>query len=190
MPSRIAALLESNDQATLESAVRIAGYFGYPSARERLLSLARGASGLVRGAALEQLPFVAPGESAQVLVTALQSTDPEVRVAAVKALAHVDDDAGRAALIDSLADPHLWVRYFALRSLAEQGTPSATAAVERVARSDSSPPVRIAAIETLIAISGDGARAAVAALADAHPREVAAAASTALQQLNRGGDGL
>jgi HEAT repeat protein len=188
MAARIVEMLDSKDAATLESAVRIAGYFGYPAARERLLSLAADASGLVRCAALEQLPFVAADESAEVLVTALQGDDAEVRVAAVKALGRVDDSAACAALIDALRDPDLWVRYFAVRSLAAQRAPSATTALERLALTDPSPPVRIAAIEALVEIGQDGSRAVLIGLTSAEPLEVAAAAMTALEQLDRARD--
>ena len=157
MPARITALLDSDDLLIVESAVRIAGYFGYPGAGPRIAAFATQAPEPVRCAAIEQLPHANPESAARTIIAALGTGTPAVRVAAVKALAHVDEAAAHAALVAALSDGDMWVRYFACRSLGEVRHAGAGEVLGEIARTDPVPPVRIAAGDALRQLERRGA---------------------------------
>lgn len=187
MPARITALLDDEDPLMRESAVRIAGYFGYPETFERLMIRAGDAEEAVRIAALEHLPFYDDdGRSVTVLADALARDTPRARAAAARALARVDDNGAVALLLAALRDHDPWVRYFSARSLGERRDGGKLPELAEAAEGDTAQPVRIAALG---AIGSRGVPVPTGPLvrsaADENP-EIAAAALLALGRL--GGD--
>src|SRR6185436_17974539 len=82
MPSRIGALLDDSNPVVRESAVRIAGYFGYRQCLDRLLERCADPSEAVRRAAVEHLPFLDHPDVIPALAHALKHDTPTVRAAA------------------------------------------------------------------------------------------------------------
>jgi HEAT repeat protein len=95
MSARIRRLLEDSDPLVRESAVKIAGYFGYASCTDAILDRCRDTDETVRAAALEHVAYLDDDRGLRILVTAMATYTPRARTAAAQALAH-------ASLLDVL----------------------------------------------------------------------------------------
>ena len=113
MGARIRRLLDDGDPLVRESAVKIAGYFGYAACAEALLDRCRDADETVRAAALEHVAYLDDERSLPMLVAALAADTPRARAAAAQALAHAERPEALDALRRGVGDPDPWVRYFA-----------------------------------------------------------------------------
>ncbi|HET9468791.1 MAG TPA: HEAT repeat domain-containing protein, partial [Vicinamibacterales bacterium] len=87
----------------------------------------------------------------------LERDTPRARASAAQALGSVDGAEALKLLRRAAADPDMWVRYFAASSLGRQRDRAALDVLRTLAASDPAPPVRIAAIEAVGSICGDGA---------------------------------
>ncbi len=98
MPARVGALLDDPNPVVRESAVKIAGYFGYAGVRRaRASRAARDASEVVRRTAVEHLPFFEDPAALPALLHALEFDTAPVRAAAAAALARVESADTRRA---------------------------------------------------------------------------------------------
>ncbi len=149
MPSRLAVLLDDANPQVRESAVRIAGYFGYPVCRSGVLTCCADPIESVRRAAVEQLPMFDDDGAIEQLSRSLSDDTAAVRAAAAAAFARVEANAARDPLVRALGDPDAWVRYFALRSLRTMRDAEVTAAVCRCLEHDPAGHVRLAAIDAI-----------------------------------------
>ena len=163
-----------------ESAVRIAGYFGYSETVHGLLACARDPEEAVRRAALEHLPFTDDARALPTLLDALTTDTPRARAAAARGLGRIDEPAASGALSAALGDGDAWVRYFAVRGLLEHTRPAATDVLIRLAEHDPAAHVRIAALEALGAQAVGDALPLLKRMAQDDHHEVAAAALGAL----------
>ena len=180
MAARMARLVNDPDPLVRESAVKIAGYFGYPPCARGLLERCRDPEETVRAAALEHLAFIDDDRVLPALMHALEHDTPRARAAAARSLAHLESPEAIAALRRGVDDADGWVRYFAAASLGRQGDAVAVPRLEALARSDRLQHVRIAAVEAIGTIGGDGAAAVLGALTEADDAVVANAAVRAL----------
>jgi len=183
MPDRIAALIESEDPFLRESAVRIAGYFGYDTAVGALLARGEDPEEAIRAAAVEHLPFIDDPRVFEAVQRGLGDPSPKVRAAAARALARIEDHGAHDALLWALRDGDLWVRYYAARALGERGERRAVPALVTSASTDAAPHVRIAAFDALGLIGDLGAVPALLECAGHEDEDVAAAALRALGTL-------
>jgi HEAT repeat protein len=149
MPARIAGLFESSDPLMRESAVRIAGYFGYRASIGAVLARATDPDERVRSAVIEHLPLLDDARVVPMLETALAGGTPKVRAAAARALARIEPASAMPLLLGAMVDADQWVRYFAARSLGLLRDPAAAAALLSAAEADASQPVRVAALEAI-----------------------------------------
>lgn len=150
MPGRICALIGSEDPRVRESAVRIAGYFGYDLCAAALVERCQDPDEQVRRAALEQLPNLEGVDAQSLLARALRDDTSQARASAAKALGRIDEPGAVSLLLEATADPDLWVRYFAARGLSGTDERVSDRLIE-LSRTDPAPPVRLAAIEGLAA---------------------------------------
>src|SRR5262249_38704340 len=149
-----------------ESAVRIAGYFGYAACADRVFACCDDASETVRVAALEHLPYFEDARALARLERALTGDTPRARSAAAQALGSMTGTPAVRLLIAALEDVEPWVRYAAALGLGRHGSPLALAPLERLARGDAAVHVSVAAIDAIAALGGDGAVAALEPLVD------------------------
>jgi HEAT repeat protein len=177
---RAAALLDSSSAAVRESAARIAAYFGYEECLDRLLALCGDDDESVRRAAVEHLVCLDDPRVGEVLGEALRSGTGPTRAAAARALARLEPAAAAALLPAALADPDLWVRYYAARSAGTLGLADLGPALAGLARGDAAVPVRIAALQALGTAGAAEAVATAAALAEDGEPEVRLAALAVL----------
>lgn len=154
---RICELLDNANPLLRESAVKIAGYFGYPECADALIAKCADPDEAVRAAAIEHLPYFDDGRALETLASVLDNDTARARAAAAQALGAVDGDDARTLLRRAAGDSAMWVRYFAATSLGRQRDRAALDLLTRIATDDPAPPVRIAAIEAIGRISGDGA---------------------------------
>jgi HEAT repeat protein len=149
MPRRIVALLGSGpDPIVRESALKIAGYFGYPECLDQVLACCRDMNEAVRRTAMEQLAFFDDPRAFAPLAQACRDEAPSVRAAAASALGRIDHPDRVVTLMRALGDTDPWVRFVALRSLGTIGDPaSLNAVIDRL--DDPAPHVRLAAIEVI-----------------------------------------
>jgi HEAT repeat protein len=182
----VASRLTDPDPRVRESAARISGYFGFQSALAPLLALARDDEESVRRAAVEHLANFDDENASRTILDAM-ANDPavSVRSAAIRALGQVDSADAEQALLDACRDPNLWVRYFAVRTLARRGDLDSRTLEEmtRLAHRDPMPPVRIAALEAIGDTNDHATAAVIAPLADDAESEVACAAIAALSRI-------
>ena len=186
MPARIGELIESTDPFVRESAVRIAGYFGYDSTVDTLLARTADAEEAIRAAAVEHLPFIEDPRVFDAVQRGLGDSVPRVRAAAARALARIDHRGAHDALLWALRDQDLWVRYYAARALGERGDEAAVRALVNTACSDPAPHVRIAAFDAIGLLGDTEAVPALLGCADDPDPDVAAAALRALGALRAG----
>ena len=183
----VASRLTDPNPHAREAAVRISGYFGFHTALGPMIELARDPEEGVRRAAIEHLANFEDVRSAAAVFHALDH-DPavSVRCAAARALGQIDNAAAQEALVRACSDRVLWVRYFAVRTLARrEGDRSVPELMERLALDDPAPPVRIAAIEAVAEMRIMRAASGIASLvADPEP-EVARAAILALGRIGK-----
>ncbi len=180
MSERIIPLLHDPDPNVRESAVKIAGYFGYPESTSALVELSRDPNERVRCAAIEHLPFVEDERAFDVLADALKKETPNVRAAAARALGSMDGPQVVACLIEGLVDDDVWVRYFSARALGRRRSEESVDALARVIEKDKFNPVRIAALDSLGQIGGPRIALIVAGFVKDEDRDVAHAAQVAL----------
>jgi HEAT repeat protein len=180
MASRTAALLRDRSAHVRESAVRIAGYFGFRECADDLLASCGDADPAVRRAAIEHLAFLDDDRVFDTLAPALSDSDPRVRASAVHAIVRVDNPAVTASLAAALLDGDAWVRYFAARGLGEHRHAPALDELTHLALDDGAGHVRLAAIDALGRIGSPSAVPALAALSASDDAERAIAAVAAL----------
>jgi HEAT repeat protein len=169
-----------------ESAIRVAGYFGFEGTAPAILAALGDDLEDLRRAAIEQLPVMDDVDAAGRLAIAVAEETPRNRAAAAHALRLVDDPRAAAALGKALDDSDPWVRYFAATALAETKFGSAHAGTLAVlARRDPAPHVRIAAITSLGAADPALAAKAAADLLDDADDDLAIAAVKVLGSIQR-----
>src|SRR6185369_11374716 len=164
MAARMQTLIADGDAVVRESAVKIAGYFGYEPCADGLLERCRDEVETVRAAALEHVAFLDDARVLPVLIEALEHDTPRARAAAAQALAHIESPDASAALRRAVAGADPWVRYFSAVSLGRQADAGALTLLETLARTDKVQHVRIAAIDAIGALGGDVAAGVLAAL--------------------------
>lgn len=170
---RIAALLSADDPIARESAVRVAGYFGFRTCADAIIERASDPHPSVRKAAIEHLPFLDDPRAPAILDGALRDEAAPVRAAAAQAMGRSEGDL--APLVRAMDDPDQWVRYYGARALGARAAKDAIETLTRAALSDPATPVRIAAIEALPDTGDPDAVMRAAALAADEDPEVAAA---------------
>ena len=164
-----------------ESAVRIAGYFGYPETAELLFQCCDDPDENVRRAAVEHIAFTEDPGVVPRLAETLSHDSPRVRAAAAQALGQVDGRQAFPYLVSAVRDDDPWVRYYAVLSIGRHGYPEAVEILARFVKSSAeAPQVRIAAVEALGKISGARAIATLAPLAESEDRDISRAVLSAL----------
>lgn len=187
MAARVTGLLRDDDPLARESAVRIAGYFGYAGTLDLVIACAGDPAEPVRVAALEHLPFFDGDRALPVLSAALGRETPRGRAAAARALARVEGPEAVRLLAGALSDEDHWVRYYAARAIGEQVGSPGVPALATAADADAAVPVRIAALDA-IGTRGDQEAGEVVLRCAADPEdEIAAAALRTVGRL--GGPG-
>ncbi|MCX8032151.1 MAG: HEAT repeat domain-containing protein [Thermoleophilia bacterium] len=181
---RVRASLEDANPVVRESAVRIAGYFGFTTLVPLLLARTEDPEDFVRAAAVEHLPFqdavLTEEQIIDCLLKAFADPSPLVRAAATRASAHIEAPRISQQLAELLKDPDMWVRYYACRSLERKRDPSFTALLLSAAQSDPAPPVRAAALDALTREGVAASLEVIVALANSPETDVQAAAIRAL----------
>ncbi|HEY1014697.1 MAG TPA: HEAT repeat domain-containing protein [Herpetosiphonaceae bacterium] len=178
--ARIGVLLQDPNPMLRESAVRIAGYFGFAQHGEALLRAAADPDEQVRQAAVEHLPYLDDARAVPVVLAALQRDTAKVRAVAARALAHADPEQAAPALTQALADTDAWVRYFALEALGRHQWAPATEAIAACIEADPAYHVRLAGLKALGLIGGAAASQALLQYAQEAPGPISQAAVEAL----------
>jgi len=180
MALRIHRLLDDRNPHVRESAVRVAGYFGYHACVDTVIERCRDEDEAVRAAALEHLPFLGDPRAIDALRQALAADTPRARAAAAHALGGLDAADAAPLLAHAVEDPDAWVRYFAAISIGRRDDRTLVPLLERLAHSDPGRHVRVAAVEALGAIGGEGAVKILSPFAAADESDLANAAVRAL----------
>jgi HEAT repeat protein len=163
-PARAVALLTDADARTRESAVRLVSPASGAAGIDGLESACRDDSELVSAAALERLTTLDPERAVDRLLEGLRASSARVRAAAARGLGRLPAHAPAGALVGALDDADAWVRYFAVRSLAQRAEPGAVDALARLARADRAGQVVAASLEALRDIGGPDAAEALGRL--------------------------
>lgn len=150
------SLLKNPNPYVRESAVKIAGYFGFPECVPYLLSACADPEERVRRAAIEILPYLDMDERVlPLLAAALSSDQPNVRAAAARAMEMLEIEGAYHELLRALGDKDVWVRYYAVRSLGRMGRKEALPFLSQLVQdSQEAPQVRVAAVKALGNIDG------------------------------------
>jgi HEAT repeat protein len=181
MAARVAPLLQAADPHLRESAIRVAGYFGYRECADGLLTACEDPDENVRRAAVVHLPYLDDDRAIPLLQQALRTDTPKVRAAAARAMGQVTGAA--PALLEALNDPDAWVRYGAARALGHNSAPDVLNVLVERANSDPAMQVRIACLEALGETGKEAAVAVLARVAGSDDLELARASLRALGQI-------
>ncbi len=157
-------MLDDPSPFVRESAVRVAGYFGYAACVDKVLACCQDPDESVRAAALEHLPYFDDDRALPALTASLAHDPPRARAAAARALGAVYESAARKLLAQALNDPDSWVRYFAVMGLGRHGDPAWLDALIERARDDEAVHVAVAAADAIAVVGNDNAVAALAAM--------------------------
>ena len=176
MAKRAVALLQDPNPHVRESAVKIAGYFGYSDCIELLFDRCTDEDEGVRRAAVEHIPYLDDDRAISMLGDVLANGTSAVRASAAQALGQIDSPQSLSYLIAALNDNDTWVRYFAARSIGHHGYTEAVDALALLAQTDSANHVRVAALESLAHIGGTRAVAILAPFAESENSDFARAA--------------
>lgn len=149
LEERVAPFLADPNPRVRESAIKIAGYFAYPSVFSTFVELCNDADERVKCAALEHIVFFDDPRVPEILSEAIHSPEPKVRAAAARALANSDDPFAVSQLIEALNDSDAWVRYFSTRSLARHQSAEIIPAVAALLERERFNHIRIAALDVL-----------------------------------------
>ena len=180
---QVNALLQDAQPLVRESATKIAGYFGFPSCFEHVLERCDDPDARVRRVAIEHIVLFDDPRAVAAIGNAFAAGEANSRAAAARAVAQLDPKQSAPLLRSALADPDLWVRYHAIRSLIALEIKGFDDALLSIANSDPVVPVRSAAIEALGALCVEAAAPLLAMLARNDEREIAVAAIEALGSL-------
>ncbi len=164
MRDRILPMLEDPNPFVRESAVRVAGYFGYAACADTVFARCQDPDESVRAAALEHLPYFDDPRSIPTLASALADDQPRARAAAARALGSIAEDPVPQLLARALDDTDSWVRYFAAIGLGRHGDPAWLEPLVKRAQSDAAVHVAVAAADALAAVGTADAVAALASL--------------------------
>ena len=126
------------------------------------------------------------GVQAGALTPFLTDTDPEIRAQAAKMLGHARTSSAAAALVPLVQDANPRVRYFSTVALGRIGHRPAMPAVVAMLAADKEQDVYLRSA-AVVALTGFGDRAALAALATHESRGVRLAAVVALRRLQDAG---
>jgi len=187
MSARVVTMMTAADPVVRESAVRIAGYFGYRETTEHVIAAASDPVESVRVAALEHLPFLEDQRASVLLQHALQMDAPKAKAAAARALARVDHDDASRSLLAATTDADGWVRYFAARALGERIYLPAASRLGALAEFDPMPHVRAAAVNALAAGYSNSPAGLLERCAADPEHDVASAALAALGRIGGAG---
>jgi HEAT repeat protein len=180
----LSALLQSNNPFTRESAVRIAGYFGYREFISQILELFDDPVESVKRAVVESLPFFDSEKAIQLLKDAASSPSPQIRSSAAYALGFLPISQSGNSLLKLLADPNPWVKYYTIKSLTKLRCPEALSHILNISINDESPFVKIAAIAALGELGGNYAIAHLAKLTSDPDINIACEAINALSKIS------
>jgi HEAT repeat protein len=149
--SDLARWLRDRSPLVRESAVKIACYLGIPEEPDLILACCDDENEQVRKTAIENIGLLDGERIPAIIASALRSGTPAVRAAAAQAFAGGTEFESSQLLIEALADPDVWVRYYAAKKLSVLLAPSDNSlqALSRLAQQDTAMQVRIACIEGL-----------------------------------------
>ncbi|HMI94051.1 MAG TPA: HEAT repeat domain-containing protein [Polyangiales bacterium] len=174
--SQLGRVLSDPDAEVRMSAAEALASTGGSSAAAALLGHLDDNSAPVRRAIVGALGQLGERRAVVPLIGKIQDTEPSVRSAVARALGELGDARAMSALVLALRDNDESVRSAALEALAELSDPGATLSVAAVLERDTSPVVKIAAVQALARIGSNEALAAlVRALGSSEPDIVEAA---------------
>jgi HEAT repeat protein len=176
MRARAPVLLKDPSPLVRESAVKVAGYFGYPECTHLLLALCMDPDEGVRRAVLQHLPYLDDDRVVPTLAEAIRNGTAKERATAAQALAQVEASKAGPLLLASLKDPDEWVQYFSARAIGRLEYSEGLDALTHLAEGDAPGQVRIAAIESLGSIGGPKAVAVLARMSNDNDPDIARAA--------------
>lgn len=191
MPRHMTRMLADANPRLRDSAVRIAGYFGYGECANLLFERCRDQDEGVRATAIEHIVYLDDERVGPTLLEAFRRDSAKVRAAAARAMAVLDETFALPHLLEALSDTDEWVRYFAVRSIGRFNLPGGELGVNtdiantliRLIREDPAYHVRAAAVETLGRTGETEAIEALAPLSLGKDRDLARAALIALGRI-------
>lgn len=183
MEGEMAKRLLSPDPLIRESAVKIAGYFGYDACRDLLLACCSDTEEQIRKTAIEHIPYLEDDRVLPVIAKAIREETPKVRASAARALSQMAREDAMPFLLDALKDPDPWVRYFGAGSIGKLGCSEALDLLTHIIQNDTASHVRIAAAKAIGRIGGQKATEILAPMANHPDTDMATAAITSLGQI-------
>jgi HEAT repeat protein len=167
------------------AALKVAAFYGFPECIDALLALCDHPHEQVQRLAIEHLPCLDDDRVLARLEQALGSESASIRAAAAAAWEEMEPASAIGPLLRALGDEDVWVRYFAVRSLASlrdaASREETTRRLQSLATNDPAPQVRIAAVEAL----GGESLTTLLELAESADDDLAAAAVATLGKTGR-----
>lgn len=154
MPARIEKLIQYDDPLFRESAIHIAGYFGFSNCKHLVQNCLEDSDIRVVCAAIENLPFFDDPTTNSILGNLYNQGSTRIRASVVKAATHIDDASKFKTLAESLNDSDAWVRYYSIRTICYHLLREHLPILMVMAEKDKAIHVRLAAIEAIGQLNG------------------------------------
>ncbi|QKG79953.1 HEAT repeat domain-containing protein [Tenuifilum thalassicum] len=118
MPNDLKNYILSPDPYTQESAIRIAGYFGYPQYKKSIVDAVNSPMTNVAIAAVEVLPFFdGIDDIKNLFLKSIERNDVRIKIAVAKSIAFLDSNDAQELISELLGDKDPWVRNYTIRSI-------------------------------------------------------------------------
>ncbi|HEY6881237.1 MAG TPA: HEAT repeat domain-containing protein [Polyangiales bacterium] len=158
------------------AALRVLGYFGYPSGFDALRTALFERDQRLRDAAAAGLAMLEDPRARPLLCEAAADPDAKLRAAAIRALGQAEaNEQALATLRGALGDEDAWVRYYACQALGRLRAQDALEEVRGLLE-DGAGQVRVAAVEALSHLPGEAALAALRMCAQSPDQDMQRAA--------------
>ncbi len=184
MSKDIEHLLYSENLLELDSAIRIAGYFGFQNCVRKMIELCSHPDENIRATALEHIGFFEQDEIYSVLENAVKNETTKCKIAAVKSLGFVERTKAFNLLVEGLNDKDNWVRINAIRSLEFIRIYEGSKAIIDLLKNETNVPVIITALKALGNLGGATVVSVIAKYVNSENEDISLAAIEALGKVN------
>ncbi|CAG1065561.1 hypothetical protein BAC1_01144 [uncultured bacterium] len=178
----LCGLLGSESETLREMGARGLGSIGDEESLGHLIKAAGDSSPSVRKAVYKSMARLGIPNAVDEIVKGLEDTDDDVKLSVMKGLGGWNGERIKAALVASLSDRNIWVRYHAVVLLGELGDPDVEELIVNKLLKDEAP-VKAAAAKALERLGAEGSAAHLEQFLNHPDPSVRGAVESALETL-------
>ena len=166
MPADMERLVQSGHLFERESALRIAGYFGYEACLPHVLDALNDPEEFIRLAAIEVLPFFDYPATGKIVGNLYKISGNRFRSQILKSATFMESDDALPLIRQALEESDPWIKTYALRSAGTLNLREVAPQIKQLLTMEGPVFVKITAIQALGDMRMEGAEEEIAAMAD------------------------